>query len=67
MLFVPDEGNWTLEGGAAPDGGLLALRGTTGADKKPYDTRFDGRWTQDRATGVYRTLRCVFDFEGVAG
>ena len=67
MLFVPDEGIWVLEGGAGADGGLLAVRSTIGVDKKPYDTRFEGNWTRARATGVYRTPRCAFNFDGVTG
>lgn len=67
MLFVPDEGTSVIEGAAAPDGRLLGIRGAIGADKKPYDTRFDGTWTQTRATGIYRTPRCSFLFEGALG
>ncbi len=64
MQFVPDEGIWVVEGGAEADGGLLGTRAAAGADRKGYATRFDGHWTRGHATGIYRTPRCSFTFEG---
>lgn len=59
-LFVPDETTWTLSGTALPDGRVQAERTASGADKKPYLTRFAGTWTLGAATGTYTTPRCAY-------
>lgn len=66
MLFIPNEGTWKVEGEAQPNGVLEGGRSESGVDKKTYDTRFNGHWSQDRAEGVYLTPRCRFRFEGLS-
>lgn len=60
MLFTPDEGTWTLEGHAAPDGSLAAERSGAGANKQPFATTFNGRVTAAGIDGTYTTPRCTF-------
>lgn len=60
VLFTPDEGTRTLEGAAAPDGAIVAERTTTGADKKPYATRFAARLADGGINGTYTTPRCRY-------
>jgi len=59
-LFVPDETTWSLPGTANPDGTVSAERTGSGADKKPWPTRFAGAWTLGQVTGTYTTPRCTF-------
>ncbi len=59
-LFTPDEGTRTLEGTATPDSAITAERTTTGADKKPYATRFAARLADGTITGTYTTPRCRY-------
>lgn len=59
-LFVPDETTWSLPGVAKPDGSVEAERTGSGADKKPWPTRFAGAWTLGTVTGTYTTPRCTF-------
>ncbi len=60
VLFTPDEGTWTLEGRAAPDGSLTAERRSTGANKQPFATTFNGHVTAAGISGAYTTPRCTF-------
>lgn len=62
-LFVPDETTWTLSGTAQPGGAVQAERTGSGADKKPYATRFAGTWTLGAVTGTYTTPRCAYTVE----
>ncbi len=62
MLFIPFEGTWTMDGEANPNGIVEGSRSTVGADKKSYDTRFDGTWTRSAVEGNYVTPRCTFAF-----
>ena len=60
VLFTPDEGTWTLEGNAAPDGSLTAERSGIGVSKQPFKTTFKGSVTPAGITGTYITPRCAF-------
>lgn len=60
VLFTPNEGTLMLQGAAAPDGLVTAVRTTTGADKKPYALRLAARLDGDRITGTYATPRCSY-------
>jgi len=60
VLFTPDEGTWTLEGHAAPDGSLTAERSGAGANKQPFATAFNGQVTPAGINGTYTTPRCTF-------
>ena len=60
VLFTPNEGTLTLQGAAAPDGPVTAIRTTTGADKKPYVLRLAARLDGDRIAGTYTTPRCSY-------
>ena len=60
VLFNPDEGTWTLEGQAAPDGSLSATRNGVGANKQPFATTFSGHATPAGVGGTYVTARCTF-------
>ena len=59
-LFTPDEGTWSLTGTATAGGDVTAERTASGADKKPYATRLNARWTPEAATGEDLTPRCTF-------
>ena len=59
-LFVPDETTWSLPGTAQPNGAIQAERTGSGANKKPYPTRFTGTWTLGTVTGTYTTPRCAY-------
>ena len=60
VSFEPNEGTWVLQGEAKPDGTLYADRTTIGADKKPFETTLEGRWTPTTVTATYTTPRCTF-------
>ena len=60
VLFTPEEGTWTLEGKAAPDGSLTAERGGMGVNKQPFTTTFKGSLTTSGIAGTYTTPRCAF-------
>ena len=59
-LFNPNEGTWTLEGRAAPDGSVSAERGGMGANKQAFTTTFSGHATPATVTGTYTTPQCTF-------
>ena len=61
LTFSPNEGTWTLLGTANPDGTLSAEKIQLGANKQPYETRLEGRWTPTTLTATYTTPRCIFD------
>ncbi len=60
VVFNPDEGTWTLKGTATADGAITAERTVRGADRQPYTTRLNAKWTREAATGEYVTPRCTF-------
>jgi hypothetical protein len=60
VSFEPNEGTWTLQGEAKPDGTLYADKSQIGTDKKPYETTLEARWTPTTVTGTYTTPRCTF-------
>ena len=60
VLFEPNEGTWILQGEAKPDGTLYANKTQLGADKKPYETAIEARWTPTSIVGTYTTPRCTF-------
>jgi len=59
VTFAPDEGTWLLTGTATP-GTLKATHSRPGADKKPYETTLDARWTEAEINGTYTTPRCTY-------
>ena len=59
--FIPNEGTWILLGTAHADGRVDAERIQDGANRQPFETRLEGRWTSTTLTGTYTTPRCVFD------
>ncbi len=59
-LFVPDDTTWSLPGAAQPGGAIEAERIGSGANKKPWPTRFAGTWTPGAVTGTYTTPRCTY-------
>ncbi len=61
LTFTPNEGTWLLVGTAEPGGRATAERIQPGANKLPYETRLEGRWTPELITATYTTPRCVFD------
>jgi len=63
LTFNPNEGTWILAGTAEPGGRATAERIEIGANKLPYETRFEGRWAPDTLTGIYTTPRCTFDVQ----
>ncbi len=59
-LFTPDEGTATLQGKTGPDGSVAAQRTGTGANKQPYESRFNAQPSGGGWTGTYTTPRCAF-------
>ncbi len=61
LTFAPNEATWILSGTAEPGGHATAERIQIGANKQPFETRFEGTWSQTSLSGTYTTPRCVFD------
>ena len=59
-LFTPDEGTATLQGKIGLDGSITAQRTSIGANKQPYESRFNARPSSDGWAGTYITPRCTF-------
>ena len=60
VTFAPDQGTWVLLGTLSADGTILAEHTRPGADKQPYSTTLDAKWTPGLITGTYTTPRCTF-------
>lgn len=63
VLFTPTEGTLVLQGEARPDGTLTAEKTQIGADKKPFQSILEARWTPETVTGTFTTPRCRFDVQ----